>query len=125
MINKIISVAAVLLGLLMMTFGLNKFLNFIPMPSPSAEELNIFSAFMTLKWVLPLVAAAEITGGLLVIIQRFRALGAIVLLPVMVGIILQHLVHAPATIGLPFALLIINIAIICTNYRKYLPMVRR
>ena len=55
---------------------------------------------MEIGWLLPLVAVVEITGGLLVIFPKTRALGAIIILPVMVGIVLHNLKD---TTGLPIA----------------------
>lgn len=123
--KKIVSIAAVVLGLLMIVFGLNKLVPFLPMPAPTPEEMKIFSAFLTLGWVLPLVAITEIAGGLLLVLPRTRALGAIVLLPVMTGIIVHHLVHAPATLLMPLVLFAINIAVIAVNSRRYLPMISK
>ncbi len=123
--KKIVSIAAVVLGLLMIVFGLNKLVPFLPMPAPTPEEMKIFSAFLTLGWVLPLVAITEIAGGLLLVLPRTRALGAIVLLPLMTGIIVHHLVHAPATLLMPLVLFAINVAVIVVNSRKYLPMISK
>ena len=36
----------ILLGLMMVVFGLNKFLHFVPMPPPSEEMINFFIAIM-------------------------------------------------------------------------------
>lgn len=41
-----------------------------------------------IKWLLPLIAVAEIIGGILVIISKNKALGAIIIFPVMVGVLL-------------------------------------
>ena len=97
----------------------------MPMPKDMPPELmKIMGAFIQIGWLLPLIAVAEIVGGLLVITNKFRALGAIILFPVMVGILLTNLIQAPS--GLPIALVLfaILIWIIIENREKYLPMVR-
>lgn len=123
--TKIVSIAAVILGVMMVVFGLNKLVPFLPMPAPTPEEMKIFTALLTLGWVLPLVATIEIVGGVLLVFPRTRALGAIVLLPVMTGIVLHHVVHAPATLLMPLILFAIDIAVILMNTRKYLPMISK
>ncbi|MDC8025614.1 hypothetical protein NBY09_05450 [Elizabethkingia anophelis] len=73
---------------------------------------------MEIGWLLPLVAVVEITGGLLVIFPKTRALGAIIILPVMVGIVLHNLKD---TTGLPIAapLALINLWMLIDNSNKY------
>lgn len=125
MAKKIVMITAVIYGLMMLVFGLNKLFPFLPMPAPTPEEMKLFGAFITLKWVLPLVAVTEIIGGILLIIPRTRPLGAIVLLPVMIGIILHHAVHAPGTMLMPLVLFGINIAVIIVYYNCYRGMISK
>ena len=95
------------------------------MPENMPEDmLKIMNAFMEIGWLMPLVAVAEIIGGTLFMISKFRALGTIVILPVVVGIVVHHAVKAPS--GLPLALILfaINIWIIVENRHKYMPMIK-
>jgi uncharacterized membrane protein YphA (DoxX/SURF4 family) len=104
--------------------GLNKFFNYMPVPANMPEKLmKVFGAFMTIGWLMPLVGIAEIIGGILFIIPGTRALGAIVIFPVMVGIMLTNTITEPS--GLPIALIlfVINIWIIILNRQKYLSMI--
>jgi len=69
---------------------------------------------------MPLVGAIEVIGGLLVLIPKTRTLGAIVILPVMVGILAHNLTVAPAApgIGIAVVLLVINLWILFDNKHK-------
>jgi hypothetical protein len=69
------------------------------------------------------VGAAEIVGGVLFITNKYRALGAIVILPVMVGVVLTNLIYSPSGLPIALPLLAINIWVIIENWKKYLPMV--
>jgi putative oxidoreductase len=117
------TIISALFGLFMIVMGLNKFLNFIPMPKMSPEMMKIMEAFMMLKWLMPLVGAAEVVGGLLFIFPKTRALGAIVILPVMVGIMLHNMTFMPSGLLLPGIFFLINIWMISDNWKKYTPMV--
>ena len=86
--------------------------------------LKVVGAFMEIKWLLPLIAVVEIVGGILVITNKFRALGAIMILPVMVGILLTHIINAPSGLILALILFVINSWIIFENRQKYIPMIR-
>lgn len=79
---------------------------------------------MVIGWLLPLVGAAEIIGGNLFIIPKTRALGALVIFPVMVGILLTHIITMPSGLGLALVLMAINLWVIYENREKYLPMIR-
>ncbi|WP_207436030.1 DoxX family protein [Sabulibacter ruber] len=121
--NKILSALTLLFGLMMVSFGLNKFFHYMPMPEPSPEMMPIIMALVATGWILPLVAVAEIVGGVLIAIPRYRALGALIIFPVMVGIVVHHLAHDIAGIGMSLALFAINVWVIFENREKYLPMV--
>jgi putative oxidoreductase len=123
MISKILTVLCALFGLTMIVFGLNKLVSFMPMPELTAEQKTLFSAFGTIIWLMPLIAITEIIGGLLVAIPRTRALGAIVIFPVMIGILIHHLTVDPAGIAIPLVLLAINLWAIFDNKDKYIPMI--
>jgi putative oxidoreductase len=71
------------------------------------------------------VAFAEIVGGLLVAIPKTRALGAIVILPVMVGILVHNLTffdQSGIVIAGVFAL--INLWALVDSKNKYKPMIQ-
>lgn len=121
--NKILTILCILFGLMMINSGLNKFFNYMPMPEMSEEMMQVITGFMTVKWIFPLVAIVEIVGGVLIAIPKTRALGAIVILPVMVGIVVHHIVLDPASIVIVLVLLAINLWAIITNWNKYKPII--
>jgi hypothetical protein len=121
--NKILNGLCILFGLMMVNAGLNKFFHYMPMPEMSEEMMQIMGSFMTIKWILPLVATVEIIGGVVMAIPKTRALGAIIILPVMVGIFVHHLVLDISGIGLTLILFAINIWAIADNWKKYRPII--
>lgn len=123
--NKILFVISILFGLMFLNSGLNKIFQYIPMPAEMPEAMkNLNTAMMQIGWLMPLVACAEIVGGILFMIPRFRALGAIILFPVMVGILLTHILVAPSGLPMALVLLAIHLWVIFENREKYLPMIR-
>ncbi|HEY6143608.1 MAG TPA: DoxX family protein [Flavobacterium sp.] len=121
--NKIIFVLSLLFGLMFINAGLNKFFFYMPMPENLPEKmLKAMNAFNEIGWIMPLVGTVETLGGLLIIIPKTRALGALIILPVMVGIVLTNIVQD--TKGLPFAIILsaILVCIMYQNKEKYLPL---
>ncbi|PZR40149.1 MAG: DoxX family protein [Azospira oryzae] len=125
MAKKILTGVSVLMALLFINGGLNKFLNYMPVPDGLPDELmKDTAALMEIAWLMPLVGAAEILGGLLIILPRTRALGALVLFPIMAGILLTHLTVAPDGVIMALVLWAILIWIIIDNKDKYLHLIR-
>jgi putative oxidoreductase len=123
--KKILFGVSLLFGLIFINSGLNKFFNYMPMPKDIPEKMmKVMGAIMEIGWLFPLIAVAEITGGVLFITNKFRALGAIILFPVLVGILLTHILIAPS--GLPIAIVLwgIELWVIIENREKYLPMIK-
>ncbi|MEY2828528.1 MAG: hypothetical protein RIQ33_386 [Bacteroidota bacterium] len=122
--NKILFGVSILLGLMFINSGLNKLFNYIPMPANMPEEtMKDFGAMMEISWLMPLIAVAEIIGGILVMIPKTRALGAVIIFPVMVGIMLFHTLVDRSTLPVAIVLLAILGWIIFENRQKYLPMI--
>jgi putative oxidoreductase len=120
-------ILSALFGLMFINAGLDKFLHYMPMPKMEpevqAQMMKLFEAFGTIKWLMPFVGFIEILGGLLFVIPKTRALGAIVILPVMVGIIIHNAVFMPTGLGIAGVLFLINLWVIADNWKKYQPMV--
>lgn len=115
------TIVFILFGLVFILFGLDKFFHYMPMPKDLPEEAEkAFGALMQLPWLLPLVGFIEAVGGLLILFPKTRTFGAIVLLPVMIGIVLHNLTVAPAAagIGIALVLFLINLLILFDNKHK-------
>lgn len=124
--NKILFVVSLLFGLMFINAGLNKIFQYIPMPADMPEKMvKLNSAMMEIGWLMPLVAVVEIIGGILFIIPRFRSLGAIIILPVNVGILLTNITVAPSGLPIAIILLLINLWAIYDKKEKFLALINK
>ena len=80
----------VLFALMMINAGLDKFFHYMPQPPMDTEMQKIFAAMVSLKWILPLVAVVEILSGILILFPKTRTLGAIMIFPVIIGILCHN-----------------------------------
>ena len=122
--SKVLFILSLLFGLFFINAGFDKFFHYMPMPKDLPEKmLKAFNAFMEIGWLMPLVGLAEIIGGLFIIIPRTRAIGALIIFPVMVGIVLTNIVQDKT--GLPIALSfsLILAWIMYENRQKYMPLI--
>ena len=123
--KKILFIVSLLFGLMFINAGLNKIFNYIPVPDDLPENMvNLMKALMAISWLMPLIAVVEIIGGVLFITNRFRALGALITFPIMIGIVLTHVINAQSGLPLVFCLLAINLWVMFENREKYMPLVK-
>ena len=123
--TKILFIVYLLFGLMFINAGLNKLFNYIPVPPDLPENMiNQHRALMQIPWLIPLIAIVEITGGILFIIPKFRALGALVICPIMTGILLTHITVFQSGLPMAIILAVILLWVLFANRDKYLHMIR-
>jgi putative oxidoreductase len=111
-------IARLLLGLIFVVLGLNGFLNFLsmgPMPSGLAGQ---FIGALFLSHYFWVIAALQIAGGALLLVNRFVPFGLVLLGPVIVNIILYHVFLNPAGIVLALVVTILWL-IVFYAHRQY------
>lgn len=122
--QKITFVLSLLFGLFFINAGLDKFFHYMPMPEKISDELiKAMTGMMAVTWLMPLIAIAEILGGLLIIFPKTRALAALIIFPVMVGILLTNTVTDASGFPIAAVFAIVLIWIIYDNRAKYLSII--
>jgi len=116
MTNKVLLGIQVIAGLMLIVFGLNKFLHFIPMGEPAPAMGEYMGALFKTGFLFPLIAVIEILAGLAFVSNKFAALMAVIVMPVMVNAFLAHLFLDPAGIG-GATFIIAVIVIVMVRYR--------
>ena len=123
--NKVLFILCLLVGLLFINGGLNKIFNYLPPPDNLPEaQMNMFTAIVQIGWLMPLIATAELIGGILFIIPRFRALGALVLCPILIGIMTVHFTIAPDGLIMALAIFAVWLWAVIENREKFMPLVK-
>ena len=117
--NKAPMIARVLLGLIFTVFGLNGFLNFIPVP-PMPEAAGAFMGAMAeTGYLLVLVKVTEVVCGVLLLMGRWVPLALTMLAPVVLNIALFHVFLAPSPDGLMLPILSLALGIyLARSYRS-------
>ncbi len=117
--DKIFLSIQILAGLMLVMFGLNKFLNFIPMP-PAPETMGAFmGALFATGYFMKLVAVVEIVAGVAFLANKFAPLMAVVLMPVMINATLAHLFLDPAGIGGAAMLTLFTVLVMIRHKEAY------
>jgi len=117
--SKITMVLRLLLALILIVFGLNKFFNFMPMPPMEGPPGDFMAALGKTGYMFPLIALTEIVAGALLLVNKFKGLALILVSIISVNIVLFHIALAPAGIGLAAVVAILNIILIYANWKKF------
>lgn len=111
-------IARILLGLVFLVFGLNGFLNFIPAgPLPSGVAGQFISSLLVSHFAL-LVAAIQLVGGVLLLVNRYVPLAITILGPVIVNILFYHLLMEPKGLAVAVPVAILWVILLVKN-RQY------
>lgn len=92
----VVLIGRLLLGLIFVVFGLNGFLNFLNMGPPPTGLAGQFISALFLSHYYWVVAALQIVGGVLLLVNRFVPLALVLLGPVIVNIICYHVFLNPS-----------------------------
>jgi len=103
LMRAISAIARYLAGAVFVVFGLNGFLNFIPMPPPAGIAGQFMGALYASHY-LWVIFAFQLVAGVLLLANRYVPLALAMLAPVIVNILSFHVLMAPS--GLPLALFV-------------------
>jgi len=122
--KKAALIARLLLGLIYFVFGLNGFLNFIPVPPMPEKMMTFFNGMMVTGYFFPLLKGTEVICGALLLSGFFVPLALVVLMPITINILGVHLFMAPD--GMPVALVVmaLNAFLMWTKCEVYKPILR-
>lgn len=114
--NKAIPVTRNLLGIIFVVFGLNYFLNFIPMPKSEGLPAQFMGALFVSGFLM-IVKVLEIAGGVFLLSKRFAPLGLVLLGPIVVNIMLFDIFLAQAFNPLGSLVLVLEVFLVW-SYRQ-------
>src|SRR5258707_7948356 len=102
-VKMVSTIARYLLGLIFLTFGLNGFLHFIPMPPPTGVAAQFLGALFVSRFYV-VIFLLQIVPAVLLLANRYVPLALTILGAVIVNILCFHILMAPA--GLPLAVVV-------------------
>src|ERR1700756_1459969 len=109
-------IARYLAGVIFLVFGLNGFVNFIPLPPPGGIAGQFMGALYASHY-LWVIFAFQVIAAVLLLVNRYVPFAVAVLAPVIVNILFFHALMAPS--GLPLALFVAVLwAVIFVDVRR-------
>ncbi|HZW78195.1 MAG TPA: DoxX family membrane protein [Flavobacteriaceae bacterium] len=114
----------VLLGVVLIIFGLNKLipLNFLPSPEFSPEAEQFMNTLNASGYVLKTVGVIELFVGIFLIMRKWVAFALIILAPISLNILLFHVFMDRPGLILAILILVLNSVLIYKHWRNYKPL---
>ncbi|MEO5802166.1 MAG: DoxX family protein [Verrucomicrobiota bacterium] len=115
-------IVRLLLGLMFLVFGLNGFLNFIPVPKDMPAEIMTVMGSLVKAGYMDVVSGTEILVGLLLLLNRFVPLALALLAPIIVGILTYHIYMVPSSIAPGIVVLVMELFLAWAYRNAFRPM---
>jgi len=116
------TIVRILLGLLLLFAGLNKFFGFAPNPPHNEAAAAFLGALAATGYMMPLIGFFEAACGLAFVSGRYVGLAAVLLVPIALNIALFHLRLDMAGAGPGLFVAIANAYLLAVNLPKYREM---
>jgi hypothetical protein len=120
---KIFMFLSILLGILVLVFGTNKLVDFLPLPELTGDAADYFTELTKAK-TMTLVGVTLIIVGLGLILDKYGALLTLILMSISVNAFMFHVFLNPSGIAMTAILLILNIAVLYGYKDKYKDLLR-
>lgn len=120
--SKFTTIVRIVLGILLIVFGSNKFLHFIPISVTGASAQSFLKSLETVGYLFPVLGAFEMITGLMLLLKKWSAFAIILLTPITINILLFHLFLDIPGLGIAFLIATLNGILIYKNRKKYSPL---
>ena len=122
--SRVATGARLVQGAAFLTFGLNGFFHFLPMPAPPAAAGTFLGALAATGYMFPLIKGTEVVTAVLLLSNRYVPLALALIAPVIVNIVAFHAALAPAGLALPLVLLATELTLAYSYRGAFAPMLR-
>ena len=112
----------ILAGLLLLIFGSNRLIGFMPeppWPQPAAEFLE---ALNQSGFVMSMIGVVDVAAGILLLANRYVAVVLIVTFPILLNALLFHILLAPETMLFAVVSFALNLYLFFVHRIKYTPL---
>ena len=90
--EKVVMGIRILFGVFCLIFGLNKFINFLPMPEITGDGGTLMSIYFT-SGFMKIIGVLEIVFGLALILNKYVPLSLTILIAIMFNALIFHILH--------------------------------
>ncbi|MFO8233894.1 MAG: DoxX family membrane protein [Bacteroidales bacterium] len=119
-----VKIIRIVLGVVLVIFGLNHFFQFMSMPQPPEPAMKFLGALGESGFMWPLIGLVQVISGVLLVLGRYVLLGLTLFAPLAIGILLYHLSLDLAG-GLPgYIVFILELLLVIAYYEHFRPLLK-
>ena len=117
-------IVRIFLGLVLVVFGANKFLHFIPMDTPDLNTAagQFMNSLGATGYIFPVVGVLEVIIGAMLLFKKYIAFALILLAPISINILLFHLFLYIPGLSIALLILVFNSILIFKHWQQYKPL---
>ncbi|MEE1899178.1 DoxX family membrane protein [Flavobacterium rakeshii] len=115
--SQFTKIVRILLGVILIVFGLNKFHPFIPLPQPPEAAANFLNSLADTGYILTVVAIFEVFIGFMLLIKKWVPFVILLLAPISLNILLFHMFLDIPAIATAIVVVALN-AMLIYKYRQ-------
>ena len=115
-------IVRMLLGLVLIVFGANKFLHFIPAEPLTGAAGEFMNSLGATGYIFPVVGIFEVIIGGLLLLRKWVAFALILLAPISINILLFHLFLDIPGLGVALLVVVFNAILIYKHWQQYKPL---
>jgi putative oxidoreductase len=112
-------IVRIVLGIMLVLFGANKFIGFIPLPELPEKAASFMTSLGATGYVLKTVGVLEILIGAMLLLKKWVAFALTLLVPISINILLFHLFLDVAGIGGALLITVLNGILIYKHWPQY------
>ena len=112
-------IVRIVLGIMLVLFGANKFFGFIPLPELPEKAASFMTSLGATGYVLKTVGVLEILIGVMLLLKKWVAFALTVLVPISINILLFHVFLDVAGIGGALLVTVLNGILIYKHWPQY------
>ena len=117
-------IVRIFLGLVLVVFGANKFLHFIPLDTPDLNTAagQFMNSLGATGYIFPVVGVLEVIIGAMLLFKKYIAFALILLAPISINILLFHLFLDIPGLSIALLILVFNSILIFKHWQQYKPL---
>ena len=120
--SKFTMITRIVLGILLVVFGSNKFLTFLPMPEATGDAADFMNSLASTGYIFPLVGVLEVFIGAMLLLKKWVPFVILLLAPISVNILLFHLFLDIPGLSVALLVAILNGVLIYKYWKLYRPL---
>ena len=120
--SKFTSIVRIVLGIILVLFGSNKFLHFIPLPPATGSAEDFMNSLGATGYIFPFVGILEVFIGSMLLLKKWVAFVLLLLAPISINIFLFHLFLDIPGISAALLVVILNGILIYKYWKQYNPI---